>query len=475
MKKISKELYKSYIGIIVVFFLSYMGLFYFFIGYIIRDTNLDLLSIDSFLKYELGGFERKLNEGKELKKLLDEALEECPKMPNTSVVFIFKEGVYPSYNEDIIEKMKDSEFSDEVQKQKSYYRKLEDGSIDINFTKIILLPLPDYQYIKKKIEIQNKTSFEVLIVKKLTQEKRVMLRVFRFTVALLILATLLSISISKKFYRDFTISLNTLQEFTNKINLENINSDLDTENRFIEFEKIINSYKKMLIRLKTQTESQIDFVNNASHELKTPIFIVGSYVNMMKRWGLENKKLLSEAIDSIGDEINVMASLVEKLLFLAKEDLGNIESKEIEIIELLKDIRRDMKRVYPEQKIEIVGKENKIYSDIYLLRQLLKNLVENAVKYGNGNEIKIEVNSDKNLKIEIIDRGIGIKKEDLEHIYDKFFRVDKSRSRKLGSHGLGMSIVKKIGDILKIDIEIESELGKGTKVILSIPNYTLVN
>ena len=112
----------------------------------------------------------------------------------------------------------------------------------------------------------------------------------------------------------------------------------------------------------------------------------------------------------------------------------------------------------------IISEEYTIISDNFLLKQLLINLIENAVKYGNKKKVTIILKKDKNITIEIIDRGKGISEENLNKIFEKFYREDKARSREEGSHGLGLSIVKKIANRLNINIEIESKIGIGSTV-----------
>ena len=128
-----------------------------------------------------------------------------------------------------------------------------------------------------------------------------------------------------------------------------------------------------------------------------------------------------------------------------------------------------LKLIYPKQEINFSPNNAVIYSDPYLIKQLFLNLIENAVKYGLNNPIDISISQSNNITISIKDYGIGISKEDLEHIFDRFFRVDKARSRNMGSHGLGLSIVKNIIEVLKGDLEIKSELNKGTTVHVTLP------
>lgn len=320
------------------------------------------------------------------------------------------------------------------------------------------------QYLKRKINIKEYPNLEVYIIKNLKAEKRLMLNIIGLSTLILIFTTLLAYFISKRFYNRFTFSLNELQRLTNEINLESLDTNFK-ENEYYEFQQVIISYNNMLKRLKEQTQKQIDFVNNASHELKTPIFVISGYVDLIKRWGYLNKELVEESLDAIGEESKNMANLVNKLLFLAKDEENYINEEEINLKDLIINIVKDLKILYPFQEIEIIiSEEYTIISDNFLLKQLLINLIENAVKYGNKKKVTIILKKDKNITIEIIDRGKGISEENLNKIFEKFYREDKARSREEGSHGLGLSIVKKIANILNINIEIESKIGIGSTV-----------
>ncbi len=225
--------------------------------------------------------------------------------------------------------------------------------------------------------------------------------------------------ISKRFYNRFTFSLNELQRLTNEINLESLDTNFK-ENEYYEFQQVIISYNNMLKRLKEQTQKQIDFVNNASHELKTPIFVISGYVDLIKRWGYSNKELVEESLDAIGEESKNMANLVNKLLFLAKDEENYINEEEINLKDLIINIVKDLKILYPFQEIEIIiSEEYTIISDNFLLKQLLINLIENAVKYGNKKKVTIILKKDKNITIEIIDRGKGLSEENLNKIFEK--------------------------------------------------------
>lgn len=448
MKKISKELRKSYIVLIFLFLLSYLGIVIFFAYYINKVTYEDLKTTDGFMNYELGEFDHKLKLGKSVEELFQGALDECPKIEGLSALFIYNNKIYgEDYPEDTVKKIEKGFKSQEVQKL-GFYR---------------------YQFIYREVKVNNNIKFDLILVKNMKEDRHMLQGILKIVVILAIFTLLITIYISKAFYQKFMKPLNTLQDITNRLNLNTLDNKFNTSSEFIEFSNIIIAYENMLKRLKTQTDSQIDFVNNASHELKTPIFIINGYINLIKRWGHENQEITQEAIDSIEEETKNMSTLVSKLLFLAKDNISDIEHREFDLKALIENIISDLKIVYPSEKISLFGERVSIISDYNLIKQLLVNLIENSIKYGRRNDIDIKIIKGQNIMLEIKDRGEGISKENLEHIYDKFFRVDKARSREINSHGLGLSIVRKITDALNIDINIESELNVGTTVTLTLP------
>ncbi len=448
MKKLSKELTKTYRLLIFIFSISFLGLLTFFTFYIKQVSYDDILSVYSFLKYEMLEFEKESLEVSSIGELFYGALEEAPKVAGVTVVFKYNNSFYPDnipdFYKEVFEK---NNFSDSIQS----------------------IGLYKYDFLNIKSIINNMGEIDLLIIKDLTSDRIIILNIILFSFFLIIISIFISIYISKKFYTKFIVSLNSLQEITNNIDLNNINDHFESENNFIEFNSVITSYENMLKRLKEQTDAQIDFVNNASHELKTPIFIIDGYINLIKRWGINNKEISSEAITSISEETKNMNSLVQKLLFLAKDNKNILEIQNINLTDIIENVLYDLKIIYPNQKIFFYKKDITIKSDPHLIRQLFLNLIENAIKYGKKKPIEIKIIHHKNISVIIKDSGEGISQENLDHIYDKFFRVDKARSRTIGSHGLGMSIVKKIITILNIDLDIKSVLNKGTTITVTLP------
>lgn len=442
-------LLKSYMILVMIFTFSDIVIFFTVETYIKKSSADDLYAIDSFLQYETKEFKEKLNRGRNIKDIIDSALDEAPKILGSSIIFkVNGEIISNNYSLNELKQVESQEYYDVVNDY-GYY---------------------NIQYLKRKINLKEYPDLEVYIIKNLKSEKRLMLNIVGISSLILAFTTLIAYFISRKFYNKFVFSLNELQKLTNKINLENFNTNFK-ESEFYEFQQVIISYNNMLKRLKEQTQNQIDFVNNASHELKTPIFVISGYVNMIKRWGFSNKELVEESLEAISEETKNMTNLVNKLLFLAKDESNNIKREDFDLKELIELIIRDLKILYPQQDIELKGEgEYCIYSDIFLIKQLLINLIENAIKYGNNKKITIILEKREGIVAKIIDRGKGISKENLERVFEKFFREDKARSRSQGSHGLGLAIVKKIADILDIKVSIESEIGIGSRVSIDFKN-----
>lgn len=446
MKKLSDELQKSYYVLIFVFSLSFLGLLYIFAAYMIGNATSDIVTANTFINYEMNDLEKDLSNGESLAGIFEEALDESPKIADLFIIFKHEGNIY-SNNENYPKTLPVKETSEDIH--------------NIGFY--------DYQMIHRIIKTDATTPIELIIIKDLKNDKKIFFRAMSVIGSWVLLTLGIGIFVSKKFYNKFIPPLRAIQEITNKINLDSMETKIETENNFVEFVSIIRSYQDMLHRLKKQTDAQIDFVNSASHELKTPIFIIGGYVDLIKRWGSEDKNILKESLNSIEEETKNMASLVSKLLFLAKDNREGLECKELDLTHIIDEIIVNLKVVYPTQVIEFRPKALKIYSDESLIKQLFRNLIENAVKYGDDKPITISMAMNQNITVSIQDNGIGISKENLEHIFDRFFRVDKARSRNMGSHGLGLSIVKNIIEVLHGDLEIKSELGVGTTVHVTLP------
>lgn len=228
-----------------------------------------------------------------------------------------------------------------------------------------------------------------------------------------------------------------------------------------------NTFNKMIDLLASNFEKQEQFVSNASHELKTPLTIIESYADLVKRRGKQRPEVIDESIEAIHSEAVRMRDMIEQLLLLAKHDeKWDIEMKEINITELVRESSTIFQNAYG-RTIELEYNDMVyVITDDQKLKQLLFILLDNAKKYSDE-KISIYIGKNEGQPcIRITDRGIGIPRSDLPKVFDRFYRVDKARTRKQGGSGLGLSMAKEIAEAIDIDIQLESVEGVGTTVTL---------
>lgn len=236
-----------------------------------------------------------------------------------------------------------------------------------------------------------------------------------------------------------------------------------------ELRQLSESFNEMMLDLKAHDEHQQAFIMNASHELKTPITVINSYSQMLKRFGKTREDLLDEGIVAISDEAKRMKYLTEQLLSLVKvtQHSEYFEPVQLDIVQTVENIIQRLERVY-HRKIILSCEYSavNITADPDTLDQLIKIFLDNAYKY-SSDDISISIQeTETDVRVAVSDKGIGIPKEDIEHIFTRFYRVDKARARKTGGSGLGLSIAKELAKLNDVEIEVESSLNVGTTFTL---------
>ncbi|WP_019155395.1 sensor histidine kinase [Robertmurraya massiliosenegalensis] len=237
-----------------------------------------------------------------------------------------------------------------------------------------------------------------------------------------------------------------------------------------ELHLMAETFNEMIELLEVNYEKQGQFVSNASHELNTPLTVIESYASLLKRRGREQPEVFDESVQAIHSEAIRMKALTEQLLKLARNDETlKVERKEVDLKHVVAEMVRTIEQSY-HRKIELeVQNEVKVHTDLQKFKQLFYIFLDNARKYSEDTiKVRIE-NTEQQAIVEIIDYGIGIPKEDLEKVFDRFFRVDKARTRKTGGFGLGLSLAKDIADAMKADIHLESVEGLGTTAKIILP------
>ncbi|WP_409275259.1 sensor histidine kinase [Neobacillus sp. SCS-31] len=228
------------------------------------------------------------------------------------------------------------------------------------------------------------------------------------------------------------------------------------------------TFNHMIELLESNFDKQKQFISNASHELKTPITIIDSYSSLLKRRGMQNPKIFEESVEAIHSEAIRMKELTEQLLLLAKHnEQWNLRIEPVNLISLVISSTKAFENAFNSEVIlEHSGEPLIAKTDELKLKQLLFIFLDNARKYSDA-PITITVGNDgREAVITIADKGIGIDEDELPKVFDRFYRVDKARSRKNGGSGLGLSLAKEIADALGIRLRLESKVGSGTSVSL---------
>lgn len=258
------------------------------------------------------------------------------------------------------------------------------------------------------------------------------------------------------------------------ISINDLSQRIDTSGTNDELKELARTINSMVDRLERSVEKQKQFISDASHELRTPIAIIQGYSRLLDRWGKKDPAILDESIEAISTEAENMRRLFEQLLTLAQADSGQ-KLPEYELFTvgpLIEDTVRDFQLIAPGHRIDIINIPAKeIYADRTAIQQLLRIVLDNCIKYTpEEGSISVDVQeTESQTIIEIKDSGAGIAAEDLPRIFDRFYRSEKSRSKKMGGTGLGLSIAKWITEIHGGTITVSSELGAGTTVRICLP------
>lgn len=222
-------------------------------------------------------------------------------------------------------------------------------------------------------------------------------------------------------------------------------------------------------------EMRKDFIANASHELKTPITIIRGFAETLHDNPDLPKEMTLDVTNKIVNNCQRMTTLIKDLLTLSDiENIPHYRLVDCDLYEIINNCSNTLNEVFPEAKISIETskpKEMHIHADPSLIELAMMNLIENGIKYSKPPAI-INISLEKfeeEIKITIADQGIGIPASDLEHIFERFYTVDKAHSRKLGGSGLGLAIVQTIIHKHFGQISVASEFGKGTTFTILLP------
>ncbi|GAA3413905.1 HAMP domain-containing histidine kinase [Paenibacillus hodogayensis] len=238
------------------------------------------------------------------------------------------------------------------------------------------------------------------------------------------------------------------------------------------------TFNRMMDRIEQSFLRQHQFVSDASHELKTPITVIEGYAKMLQRWGLKDEKVGQEAVNSIYGEAVRMKAIAQQLLDLAKlENEFEMVKTEVELVSMCEEVAGMLRKLF-HREIRIIPSDNRltIKGNRVQIKQLLMIILDNAIKYSQKRIDLILTSATfgdttiPGVEIRIKDYGIGIPRDELTRVFERFYRVDQARHRKTGGTGLGLSIARAIVHRHDGAIRIESEEHEGTEVIVFLPS-----
>jgi len=235
---------------------------------------------------------------------------------------------------------------------------------------------------------------------------------------------------------------------------------------------LLKMYNAMMNELQISFTQQQQFVADASHELRTPIQAIEGHLSLLKRWGKNDPAILEESIDTSLTEIARMRKMIEELLELARREEKD-EMSEANALSVIEAVIDEMRLVHPRARI-LLSKNDEmgpLFITENALSQIIRNIIENAIRYCEKiPEIQISISVAGNYAcLEIADNGIGIAKDNIPFIFDRFYRVDEARNRQIGGTGLGLSISKMLLEKYNATVEVKSEVNIGTVFSLKIP------
>ncbi len=293
--------------------------------------------------------------------------------------------------------------------------------------------------------------------------------------ALIIIAYLVNIFFLKRYiFRKIKLIYKTIHRLKLDPSQKQRNIDIG-DHIFEDVEKDVALWaqdrQQEIDQLKTLENYRRDFLGNVSHELKTPIFNIQGYIHTLIDGGLQDPTINLKYLDRTAKNVDRLITIVDDLETISKLESGNLvlDIRKFDIRDLVKEVFESHEMTAQRRNIQLLFKEGaaqsyQVKADREYIRQVLDNLVLNSIKYGRANGFtKVGFyDMDKNILIEVADNGLGISQEHLKHVFDRFYRVDKSRSREAGGSGLGLSIVKHIIEAHNQTINVRSSPNVGS-------------
>ena len=267
--------------------------------------------------------------------------------------------------------------------------------------------------------------------------------------------------------------ISSIIDTANFITKDNLKSRIPLPQNKDELHLLSNTINNLLDRIENAVVREKQFASDASHELRTPLAVIKGTLEVLIRKERKPEEY-KEKIEFCVSEVNRLNHLVDELLLLARfeNQRQNLKLENVNLNSLITDVISRNAQAIKEQKVNCkteFSEEIYVQTDTYLFSIIVTNLLTNAIKYSNkGSNIVVKLyHSDGKAQCDIIDFGIGIPKEDINMIFNLFYRSNSTNHPEIKGTGLGLSIVKRLCDLLEIDVKLESEENVGTKATIS--------
>jgi signal transduction histidine kinase len=275
-----------------------------------------------------------------------------------------------------------------------------------------------------------------------------------------------------------TTPINPLSRAMREIGSDRLDQPLQLRYRHDEIGRLAENFHDLLQRLAEAFARERQFISDASHELKTPLTSINANAQMLLRWADNDPAIRTESLETIASESATLAGMVNGMLTLAKADRGDEIPKEpVSLAQIASDVTHHATQRATEKGLDLTFEHDGtpiVFGDASLLRQLVGNLVDNALKFTERGHVDVRVGSGEGQAwVEVSDTGPGIPREELAHVFDRFYRADKARSRIVPGTGLGLAIVRSIARVHQGGVSAGSAPGGGALFRVTLPKMNL--
>jgi heavy metal sensor kinase len=320
-------------------------------------------------------------------------------------------------------------------------------------------------------------SFSVVVhvAESLNELNRTFAQTSRTILLILAVATILVVALSILLASQAIGPITRLSRAMHEIGSERLDRRLPGAQRHDEIGELTRSFNDLLARLQEAFARERQFISDASHELKTPLTSINANAQMLLRWGDRDDTIRRESLETIRHESAALAEMVNGMLMLAKADRGDAIPKEPVSLSLVAQEalrnaapRAAEKHLYLE--LDAPSPSPLVEGDPHLLRQLVSNLVDNALKFTEEGGVTIRIGESlHDAWINVIDTGPGVPEDELAHVFERFYRADKARSREVPGTGLGLAIVRSIARVHGGDIVAQRTPLGGASFLVRFP------